>query len=50
MHADFFLDTNILLYAASQAPLEQAKRAKARDLLSTEGAGLSLQVLNPFLD
>lgn len=48
MHADFFLDTNILLYAASSAKSEQRKRAKARELLSTEGAGLSVQVQAEF--
>ena len=48
MHADFFLDTNILLYAASSAKSEQRKQTKARELLSTEGAGLSVQVLAEF--
>lgn len=48
MHAEFFLDTNILLYAASSAKSEQNKRTKARELLSREGAGLSVQVLAEF--
>jgi predicted nucleic acid-binding protein len=48
MHADFFLDTNILLYAASNAKAEEQKRAKARELLSMEGIGLSVQVQAEF--
>ena len=48
MHADFFLDTNILLYAASSAKSEQSKRLKARELLAMEGGGLSVQVQAEF--
>lgn len=48
MNAEFFLDTNILLYAASSAKSEQSKRAKARELLSMEGGGLSVQVQAEF--
>jgi predicted nucleic acid-binding protein len=48
MHAEFFLDTNILLYAASSAKSEQPKRIKARELLATEGGGLSVQVQAEF--
>lgn len=48
MHAEFFLDTNILLYAASHATAERHKRARARDLLGLDGAGLSVQVLAEF--
>ena len=48
MHADFFLDTNILLYAASSAKSEQNKRAKARELLAMDGGGLSVQVQAEF--
>jgi predicted nucleic acid-binding protein len=48
MHADFFLDTNILLYAASSAKDEQAKRIKARELLAMDGGGLSVQVQAEF--
>jgi len=48
MHADFFLDTNILLYAASSAKSEQHKRIKARELLAMEGGGLSVQVQAEF--
>lgn len=48
MHAEFFLDTNILLYAVSSAKSEQNKRAKARELLAMEGGGLSVQVQAEF--
>lgn len=48
MHADIFLDTNILLYAASGVEAEKAKRAVARDLLTHDGVGLSVQVLAEF--
>lgn len=48
MHAEFFLDTNILLYAASTAKSEHDKRTKARELLATEGGGLSVQVQAEF--
>jgi predicted nucleic acid-binding protein len=48
MHAEFFIDTNILLYAASGAASEQRKRIKARELLAMDGGGLSVQVLAEF--
>jgi predicted nucleic acid-binding protein len=48
MRADVFLDTNILLYAASRAAAEQAKRVKARELLGLAAVGLSVQVLAEF--
>ena len=48
MHAEFFLDTNILLYAASSSKSEQSKRAKARELLAMDGGGLSVQVQAEF--
>jgi len=48
MHAEFFLDTNILLYAASSAKSEKNKRTKARELLAMEGGGLSVQVQAEF--
>ena len=44
MRAEFFLDTNVLLYAASSAKSEQYKRTKARELLASDGVGLSIQV------
>jgi len=48
MHAEFFFDTSILLYAASSAKSEQSKRSKARDLLARDGGGLSVQVQAEF--
>lgn len=45
MRAELFLDTNILLYAASRAAGEQQKRTKARELLGLDQVGLSVQVL-----
>jgi predicted nucleic acid-binding protein len=48
MHAEFFLDTNIPLYAASGAAKEKAKRVVARDLLARDGGGFSVQVLAEF--
>ncbi|MFZ9940948.1 MAG: PIN domain-containing protein [Luteolibacter sp.] len=48
MHLEFFLDTNILLYAASGAAKEKAKRVVARDLLARDGGGFSVQVLAEF--
>jgi len=40
MRADCLLDTNILLYAISDAPSEAAKRDTARQLLAQDDWGL----------
>lgn len=48
MHADVFLDTNILLYAISTARDEAAKKRTARELLARPDWGLSVQVLQEF--
>ena len=48
MNADSFLDTNILLYAASRDEAEAGKRAIARELLAHDGVGISVQVLAEF--
>jgi predicted nucleic acid-binding protein len=48
MRADSFLDTNILLYAASGKEHESAKRLVARELLERDGVGFSVQVLAEF--
>jgi predicted nucleic acid-binding protein len=45
MSVDAFVDTNVLLYAASTSPDESAKRERARKLLARPGWGLSVQVL-----
>ena len=43
-----FADTNILLYAISRDPDEQAKATRANELLSARDIGLSVQVLQEF--
>src|SRR6266851_9994334 len=43
-----FVDTNILLYAASNAPSERGKSATARRILKHEDIALSTQVLQEF--
>jgi predicted nucleic acid-binding protein len=43
-----FADTNILLYAISSDPDEQAKATRANQILSTRDIGLSVQVLQEF--
>lgn len=48
MTAKSFIDTNILLYAASNAAADQAKRQLARGLLTRPDIGVSAQVLQEF--
>ena len=48
MTAKFFVDTNILLYAGSNAAADQAKRRVARGLLTQPDIGFSAQVLQEF--
>lgn len=48
MIATSFIDTNILLYAASKAPADQSKRQVARGLLTRPDIGFSAQVLQEF--
>ena len=48
MSASAFLDTNILLYAISTAPEENAKRTRARELVAGDDYALSVQVLQEF--
>jgi predicted nucleic acid-binding protein len=43
-----FVDTNVLLYAISQDPREQAKAVRANELLSAGDVSLSVQVLQEF--
>jgi predicted nucleic acid-binding protein len=45
MPAESFVDTNILLYAASTDSGEAGKRNRAREILAGVGWGLSVQVL-----
>jgi predicted nucleic acid-binding protein len=48
MTATSFIDTNILIYAASNAAADQAKRLVARSLLTRPDIGFSAQVLQEF--
>lgn len=48
MTAKFFVDTNVLLYAASKAKEDELKRQQARELLSRIEIVLSAQVLQEF--
>lgn len=48
MRADCLLDTNVLLYAISDAPGEAPKRDAARKLIAQDNWGLSVQVLQEF--
>ena len=48
MTATNFIDTNVLVYAASKASADQAKRAVARKLLAKDEIGFSAQVLQEF--
>lgn len=43
-----FVDTNVLLYAVSRDPQEQAKAERANEILSSRDLGLSAQVLQEF--
>ncbi len=43
-----FVDTNVLLYAVSGDPEEQAKARRANDILATMDVALSVQVLQEF--
>ena len=43
-----FVDTNVLLYAASREPEESRKRTRARALLAEPDLAVSVQVLQEF--
>ncbi len=43
-----FVDTNILLYAVSRDPAEQAKAERANEILAGRDLALSVQVLQEF--
>jgi len=43
-----FIDSNVLLYAASGRPADTAKSKHARALLERETVGISFQVLQEF--
>lgn len=48
MTVDAFLDSNILVYAASDEPREEAKRLRSVDLICDMRVGVSAQVLQEF--
>ncbi len=48
MTATFLVDTNVLIYAGSNAADDRAKRQAARVLLSRPGVAFSAQVLQEF--
>ena len=48
MTARYFVDTNVLLYAGSNAPADAPKRAMAAGLLQHPAIGFSAQVLQEF--
>jgi predicted nucleic acid-binding protein len=43
-----FVDTNVLLYAVSRDPEEEAKATAANEILAARDLGLSVQVLQEF--
>src|SRR5687767_11625508 len=49
MNAEAMVDTNVLVYAASQLPEDAEKAGIARDLVLQKGIGLSAQVLQEFI-
>jgi predicted nucleic acid-binding protein len=48
MTAEFFVDTNVLLYAASNSIADQPKRIIARKVLERTDIGFSAQVMQEF--
>jgi predicted nucleic acid-binding protein len=48
MTVEVFLDTNILLYAATASPSETVKQDRAYELIAADDFGLSTQVLQEF--
>jgi predicted nucleic acid-binding protein len=50
MTASAFVDTNVLLYAGSQHPEDQAKRGIALELLKRQDLGFSSQVMAEYFN
>lgn len=48
MSVDCFIDTNVLLYAATGTGTERVKREKAQALIASANFGISTQVLQEF--
>jgi predicted nucleic acid-binding protein len=49
LSAEVFLDSNVLLYACSNAPADAVKRQRAEDLILNTRFGLSTQVFQEFI-
>lgn len=50
MTAQYFIDSNVLLYAGSQHPDDQAKRMIALELLRKPDLGFSAQVMQEYFN
>jgi predicted nucleic acid-binding protein len=50
MTAQYFIDSNVLLYAGSQHPDDQAKRSVALELLRKPDLGFSAQVMQEYFN
>jgi predicted nucleic acid-binding protein len=48
MSVDCFIDTNVLIYAATGTAAERLKREKALSLIASTDFGISTQVLQEF--
>jgi predicted nucleic acid-binding protein len=48
MGVECFLDTNVLLYAATGTPADRVRREKAQALIASANFGISTQVLQEF--
>lgn len=48
MTVPYFLDTNVLIYAAMGKERDEAKRRRARDLIASADFGTSTQVIQEF--
>lgn len=49
MTVPYFLDTNVLIYAAMGKARDEAKRRRARDLIASADFGTSTQVIQEFM-
>lgn len=50
MIANYFIDTNVLLYAGSNAAEDQPRKQIARQILAQPGIAFSAQVMQAFYD
>jgi predicted nucleic acid-binding protein len=49
MTAEFFADSNLIVYAGSKDPADAKKKKIAREIIESEDIGLSVQVLQEFI-